>query len=747
MTSMRWLVGLAVLALPMTTLAEVPSQMNVQGQLLNAEGQPVDGDYTITFTIYDGSGAGATAVWTETIDPVSAVGGLFDVVLGAGLTPLLPSVFTTNGPLWLGVAIDAGPGVADGGDPELPRRAFNTVAYAFSASWADSAGSADTATTATTATSATTAASADQSLDLDCTGCVSMGELDSAFVDSLVTEDELNTALAGLSTLGTLGCTEVGSMPMWDGLEWTCVVGGGGGSDPEDPCVGEQRAMQWDGDNWICVTLNQTGLAEGEAKGYELKDSWGFSWDGIERQSGTWASAKLDCESRGGRLPTATELYRVSGAHKSEIGDSYETNYLWSLTTWSEANKVRIRLTDGAVTNTAATSNAPYRCVWSNNPTTHFTGNHCYGEPGSECWTAVHNGKMSMDTMNRPAMSYMAAVWECNYYYGHLATLQDYTENIRQGLPNGTGTSGTWSWTSDHNSYRGAHIVRWTNNDTTFAAYGDNRQTWQTRGTSSYHFRCIGVNQAVGANPQEFADEFVGRSYLKARTTTTATGQYVAGSDICFEQGGHLIDASDLEQLVMEGMPNGPGTGGSDYIYTSESSDYRYVQIARWGGVDTTYTGYHSEHVTWSSPTNNYQHRCAFYPLDPDFEEPEVADCVGGCYSVEKGPADAKLKYYMDSFDRSPTVTWAQAMDACVAAGGRLPTAHQLTELIRSGLPNGFNLYLWTADGSNEGSNHPAVYRWNGVDTSFNATNSTYKTWQAATSAYGYRCLFTNELR
>ncbi|MFT5432343.1 MAG: hypothetical protein ACI9OJ_003042, partial [Myxococcota bacterium] len=367
MTSMRWLAGLALLAMPAATLADVPTQMNVQGQLLNSDGQAVDGDFAITFTVYDGAGAGATVVWTETIGTVTASDGLFDVLLGDALTPLMPAVFTA-GPTWLGVAIDSGPGVAPGGDPELPRKKLATVAYAFAASHADTAAlatlatlatnatnavSADTATSAITAGSATTAGTADQSLDLDCTGCVAATELDSAFVATLVTGDDLDTALAALTTIGNLNCTEVGSIPMWDGVEWGCVLAGGG-STPADECIGDQAAIQWDGTDWVCVTINTTGASAGEAKGFELTDGWGFVWDGLERQSANWANATADCAARGGRLPTATELYRVSGAHRSEVGTSYNTNYLWTRTIWKRPTNgtryyARYRLTDGAV--------------------------------------------------------------------------------------------------------------------------------------------------------------------------------------------------------------------------------------------------------------------------------------------------------------------------------------------------------------------------------------------------------------
>lgn len=111
--------------------ADVPTRLNVQGLLLDDAGSAVTGTFAITFSFYAGE-TGGDALWTETQTDVDSMDGLFDTTLGeALLNPVMGSLFSENPQLWLGVKIEGGPGVPAGGEAELPRRPFNTVAYAF----------------------------------------------------------------------------------------------------------------------------------------------------------------------------------------------------------------------------------------------------------------------------------------------------------------------------------------------------------------------------------------------------------------------------------------------------------------------------------------------------------------------------------------------------------------------------------------------------------------------------------------
>jgi hypothetical protein len=115
--------------------ADVPTLMNYQGWLTDAIGTPLNGPYTIVFTIYNDPilSAPGNIIWQQTQLNVSVTGGLFNVLLGAG-TPAVPvteSVFSSAN-RWLGITVAT--------DPEItPRTQLVSVGYAFVAARAQSA--------------------------------------------------------------------------------------------------------------------------------------------------------------------------------------------------------------------------------------------------------------------------------------------------------------------------------------------------------------------------------------------------------------------------------------------------------------------------------------------------------------------------------------------------------------------------------------------------------------------------------
>lgn len=108
--------------------AEVPGQVSYQGKLTDADGLPLNGTFSMTFTIYDAP-AGGTALWTETQPSVNAAEGFFSTQLGS-VAPLDETVFL-NSELYLGIAV--------AGDPEQsPRRRFTNMPWSFHSAVADS---------------------------------------------------------------------------------------------------------------------------------------------------------------------------------------------------------------------------------------------------------------------------------------------------------------------------------------------------------------------------------------------------------------------------------------------------------------------------------------------------------------------------------------------------------------------------------------------------------------------------------
>ncbi|NQT26289.1 hypothetical protein HQ585_13115 [candidate division KSB1 bacterium] len=109
--------------------AGIPQLINYQGILLDTEGDPITGNRSIEFLLYDVETEGV-AVWSETQD-VTIADGLFNVLLGS-VTPIPYQVFdSTEVYLALKVASD---------EEMAPRKQLVSVGYAFHANRADNLG-------------------------------------------------------------------------------------------------------------------------------------------------------------------------------------------------------------------------------------------------------------------------------------------------------------------------------------------------------------------------------------------------------------------------------------------------------------------------------------------------------------------------------------------------------------------------------------------------------------------------------
>ena len=106
--------------------SSVPSLMNFQGRLTDAQGQAINGNVQVTFRIYDVA-TGDSPLWEE-VQSVTAQDGLFSVLLGSA-APLMPTIFSTGTERWLGIQIS--------GDAEMsPRLRVASVPYALVAAQA-----------------------------------------------------------------------------------------------------------------------------------------------------------------------------------------------------------------------------------------------------------------------------------------------------------------------------------------------------------------------------------------------------------------------------------------------------------------------------------------------------------------------------------------------------------------------------------------------------------------------------------
>ena len=129
-TNSRCLLAIVlVAAFTCTGFAAVPGLMSYQGMLKSSGGIPVNGTYSIKFSIYDVA-SGGVALWSETQGAVAVKDGNFAVNLGS-VSSLNDGIFQAA-TRYLGVKV--------GADPELsPRRRFSSAGYAFRVNTIDGA--------------------------------------------------------------------------------------------------------------------------------------------------------------------------------------------------------------------------------------------------------------------------------------------------------------------------------------------------------------------------------------------------------------------------------------------------------------------------------------------------------------------------------------------------------------------------------------------------------------------------------
>jgi len=532
------------------------------------------------------------------------------------------------------------------------------------------------------------------------------------------------------TTLSNLVCA-AGQVPQFDGSKWACSD-----SVPKPPkCEGPLAGLQFDGTSWSCVQRPDL-----------VSDSWGFIWDDQEHYATSWANANAACKGRGGRLPTVTELFRVSAAVTGEVGTPYNSNYLWAGIKWHPGQYTIVRLTDGSIGGDVANSARPYRCVFPNTSIFYFAGNNCYGAPGFECYAAADpKQRYNIDARDRPPVTWVAASDECAFYHAFVATAGDFARLVARepGLPNG---SNQWLWTADTSRYDAADLVRWNNVDLAYNAAGS-YVNYAGKQNVAYRFRCIGVNYAAGAHPNVIEGEFVAEStYLKADSQDRQKATLPDAITTCFQAAGHLPSERDYMVLIRAGMPNGPAA----WEWTSDASHYVYNQVVLWKGADLDFADYYPQWATWTDrkPPAAYPYRCVYNPIDPQYLGPPDGKCNVGapCFTVERG-AEFKATMWADSADRVPA-NFITAVQECYGAGGRLASFRDMIELVRAGLPTGVGTWLWTTDAAGDNGATVMVVKWTGADLAFDGSNPNYATWsdKSPATVRPYRCVWTNEL-
>jgi len=468
-----------------------------------------------------------------------------------------------------------------------------------------------------------------------------------------------------------------------------------------------------------------------------------MTWDGLERPVAALDVAKAACDAFGARLPTASELYRVSATQSAAVGQSFNTNYLWSLDPDDHLNQAVLRLSDGGTSTLAAASPGAYRCVCppASMPSA-FAGGHCNGAPGTECFTF---GSYNFDSKDRPALRKSAAVWECTNEHAHLADLPQLVEAARNGLPG----SGRFLMTADAADYHDSSAIRWST--TSWTPPGD---AGIIDFVTPAPFRCAGPAAAVSANPNAIDNPYVGPlSRYKSETVDTAAASWVAAQATCVARGGHLPRETEMAELIQQGLPNGTNTG----LWSADEVGYNGTQflaaINIWTALDQrysfAYTGDAATTASWAYKTDaSHAFRCIYYPLDPSVAPPTT--CKGGCFSLVLPGTPAPTMWF-DSLDREPAIM-SDAFATCAAEQGHVASERDYTEAILGGLPNGVGNgnYLFTSDfglGTNP-TLATMIVQWTAATAAgFADEYPSDMTWADPAPGRAYRCMWTNELR
>lgn len=458
--------------------------------------------------------------------------------------------------------------------------------------------------------------------------------------------------------------------------------------------------------------------------GFPITDAWGATWDGLARAATTWSDAEKMCQSKGGRLPTVTELHRNNvKTGGSTLGNVQSTEYLWTRIMNYQTYRITLRLSDGTTSASQESSALQYRCIWppsSASTTKGFNSKQCHGTPGSTCFKV--GSLWHIDSQDRPALDYAAAVNECTFYNASIPTLRDWTHAIHQGLDKG---SDTWQWVSKsiywyRNAY-GRAVVRWKGKGTDRWYYAKSTLGSLSYTTSKQKFRCIGMHTPPKTLPTGTCTGGCvriqsRRSPFLIDSIDRGTTDFKTAFAACRALGGDLPTTNEWSDAIHLGLKG----GSNNYLWAQDpmywhSGGYGYALI-RWNGLGAQQWNYNNGTFgSLSRPNGNYAYRCIWRVKKntlPTCKTSEVLTSASGkwsCTPGQKGTSAGKASVETldnvdnawDGLERSAK-TYADASKLCTSLGGRLPTTSELYNVRATGNPHksigtsSNTNYLWT---------------------------------------------------
>lgn len=507
------------------------------------------------------------------------------------------------------------------------------------------------------------------------------------------------------------------------------------------------------------------------ANGAAIVDAWGDVWDAIPREPVPFELAEDECDSSGGRLPTATEVYRnrVIGTQLdvSKLISGQDSTQLWTRSSDVNYQVYVSRLSDGSMTVESDSDDFAYRCIWPKKDYQSFTGNACFSNPNGNCESVSEH--QNMDALNRPAMTYAAAIAECNFYKAGIPDMSEWQQAIHQ-IP--SQDSNAWLWASNsqywYNAHIGSALVKWSSDEEPQWNYSQNKGSYNYV-TASHNFRCIGQKQpdilqtvtSPNCNGHCFTKNIGDRTLVIDAEDREKVNQADAAQD-CASDGGHLPTRDELGSLIRQGLPNGNGT---EYLWLADplywySGGYGYG-IARWtgtgspqwileqSGINTTYS--------FVLPSSLRHYRCLWRPRTEDLPQCQSneiikrtesglacttaaeGDTQNNATGVAAGHTDSKGNKW-DLVNRL-AANYQGAVASCANLGGRLPTLSEY-DFVRVNNVYGEQTIGTSAD---------ADYLWTGSVSSIaeraftTVLNSNLRTQRLRTDQYKYRCIWPAE--
>jgi hypothetical protein len=491
----------------------------------------------------------------------------------------------------------------------------------------------------------------------------------------------------------------------------------------------------------------------GRYQGGPVVDSVGDTWDRENRVKLPWVEADAICQAKGGRLPSATELYRnnfTNGA--GSLGK--DSNFLWTaLPNTNDNQRVVVRLDDGAVEGHDLNQGHHFRCVWPGaNPADGFGAGACHGGqqvagcyPFGEIW--------NIDAVDRVSLDLVSSMAECRLYGASLADLQDLSLAIHLGLPGGTNgwvrtaDQVIWGWNNPTNA-----VVKWVGAGTEDWAYVLDVTGQLKAFTDRANFRCVGLaDRSMAAEPACPGDclSVQSRSPLLLEGLERAVAEPAAAQEACFAAGGVLPGFREWNEALQQSLVGGVG----QWLWTMDGlvrpGATRDFLVLRWDGVSSTswYPRWEVSVAAGQAPDQR-PFRCAYKARRPQWpactagkvlvEGDGGLECVPGVAGSSNGAASSEaVDKWRNAWDDDPREA-ASYGDAALLCGGmlaRLPSASELFRVRSNGdwaIGDAFDAeWLWTSTPSWKKGFRVAVRLSDGETSEFPVEES-----------HGFRCLW-----